>query len=116
MQSTTFVGGDVSKATIHFARYGDAQPAQVVADRKAALKAYLQRLPASTALAVEATPSASLRTGNTYHRLVVDLAYQAPLRVFVLNPKDVSHYRQGVGARAKPVLSLSKGPTGWMPS
>jgi transposase len=93
MQSITFVGGDVSKATIHFAVYGDEQPVQVVANQKRPLMTYLKQLPPQTWLAVEAT--------NTYHRLVVDLAYQAHRRVFVLNPKDVSHYRQGVGYRAK---------------
>ena len=93
MQSTTFVGGDVSTETISFAMYGDTQPVQAVSTQKQALMAYLQQLPPQTWLAVEAT--------NTYHRLVVALAYQAHRRVLVLNPNDVSHYRQGVGYRAK---------------
>ena len=93
MQSTTFVGGDVSKQTICFARYGDSGPVQVVPNQKQALIAFLKTLPKQTAIAVEAT--------NTYHKLLAKLAYRLKHVVYVLNPKDVHHYSKGVGNRAK---------------
>lgn len=45
MESTTFIGGDVSKDTISFAIYGDTQPVQVVPNQKQALIAYLKNYP-----------------------------------------------------------------------
>lgn len=92
MQTTTFIGGDVSKAEICFVAYGH-HAVHRVANNKAALNSYLKALPADTMLAVEAT--------NTYHKLTASLADALGIRVHVLNPRDVHYYASSVGARAK---------------
>ena len=92
MQTATFIGGDVSKAEVCFDRYGE-HAVQRVANRKADLERYLRTLPAGTLLAVEAT--------NTYHELTVALAATLGVEVYVLNPRDVHFYAQGLGARIK---------------
>ena len=53
----------------------------------------MQGLPAGTRVGVEATGS--------YHQLVADLAHAAGLTVYVLNPRDMKKYAEGVGRRGK---------------
>jgi len=92
MKTATFVGCDVAKAELCFAVHGTAH-VQRIANQKGELNRFLNTLPPTSLLAVEAT--------NTYHQLVVELAHARGIRVYVLNPRDLSHYASSIGARAK---------------
>jgi transposase len=84
------IGIDVAKKELVIAL--DQQLRQVPNNHRA-VTAWLKELPAGCCLAMEAT--------GTYHQLVAELAYEAGLRVYVLNPKDVHEYRKQTGRRAK---------------
>lgn len=88
----TFIGADAAKDEIVFATHGEDR-VQAVANSEKELLRFFQSLPANSALAIEAT--------NTYHWLAAQLAHAAGVRVYVLNPRDLSHYGNSVGVRAK---------------
>lgn len=92
LNTPCFIGADVAKAEIVIATYGDSATRQV-ANTKAALKTWLKTLPPGTCLGLESTGS--------YHELLAELAHGGGLTVYLLNPKDVRHYAQSVGTRAK---------------
>jgi len=89
---TTFIGVDVSKATLVTCVH-DSSTRCTLANQRGAIAAWLKSLPAGSAIGVEAT--------STYHELLADLAHSHGLLVYVLNPKDVHRYAKGVGIRAK---------------
>jgi transposase len=93
MQSPLFIGVDVAKDNVVLACSQASFAVRTVANQPAALKAFLQTLPAQSCIAMEAT--------GGYHLRLADLAHQLGLRVYVLNPKDLYHYAKGVGMRAK---------------
>lgn len=93
MQSPLFIGVDVAKDNVVIACSQASFAVRTVPNRLAALKAFLQTLPAQSCIAMEAT--------GGYHLRLADLAHQLGLRVYVLNPKDLYHYAKGVGMRAK---------------
>ena len=90
--SQTVVGIDIAKAEIVVFR-ADLQTIESVKNDRAALKRWLKALPANSALAVEAT--------NIYHLDTVELAHEMGHQVYVVDAYRVSHYRSGVGQRAK---------------
>ena len=92
MMKITFIGGDVAKSQILFAQHGKDRVEQV-ANSKTDLRRFFKRLPTGSALAMEAT--------NTYHELAAQLAYDLGIDVYVLNPRDVSHYANSIGMLAK---------------
>lgn len=93
MQSPLFIGVDVAKDNVVLACSQASFAVHTVPNKPAALKAFLQTLPAQSCIAMEAT--------GGYHLCLADLAHQLGLRVYVLNPKDLYHYAKGVGMRAK---------------
>ena len=93
MQSALFIGVDVAKDSVMVACSQETFAARTVPNKPAALKNFLQALPAGASIAMEATGS--------YHQCLADLAHALGLRVYVLNPRDLYHYAKGVGMRAK---------------
>ena len=92
LNTPCYIGIDVAKADVVIATYGDSTT-RTMANTKAALKAWLKTLPAGSCLGLESTGS--------YHELLAALAHGAGFTVYLLNPKDVRHYAQSVGTRAK---------------
>lgn len=90
MQSN--VGVDVAKDFV-VAALLEAGSIRKVQNQAAALKAWLRTLPTGTRVGMEAT--------GRYHGLLADLAHEAGLTVYVLNPKDVWYYAKGLGRRGK---------------
>jgi len=93
MQSALCIGVDVAKDNVVVACSQETFAPRIVPNKPAALKTFLRSLPPQCCIAMEATGS--------YHLGLADLAHQLGLRVFVLNPRDLSHYAKGVGLRAK---------------
>jgi len=92
LTSQTVVGIDVAKAEIVVYR-ADQQTLESIKNERAALKRWLKTLPAQSAIALEAT--------NIYHLDTVELAHEMGHQVYVVDAYRVSHYRRGVGQRAK---------------
>jgi transposase len=85
-----FIGVDVAKASLVIAQGGQLLN---LPNRKRNLQRWLRSLPEGCAIALEAT--------SHYHQLLTDLAYAAGHTVYVLNPKQLKHYRTATAARAK---------------
>jgi len=83
-------GVDVAKAELVLANGGQIT---TIANQSRAVKAWLSQLKAPALIAMEST--------STYHQLLADLAFAAGHRVFVLNPKQLKHYRTATQGRAK---------------
>jgi transposase len=92
MKSITFIGVDVCQATLEVAVEGSAQVKKVV-NSAAAIRAWLKGLPQNCRLAVESTAK--------LHLPLVRAALAAGHVVYVLNPRDLSHYARSLGRRAK---------------
>ena len=92
MQEEIFIGVDVAKDEVVYAIDGQSQVG-CVANDASSLTAWLGQFALGTRIAMEST--------GRYHLLLANLAHQAGLRVYVLNPVDVKHFRQSNGIRAK---------------
>ncbi|MGZ5095815.1 MAG: IS110 family RNA-guided transposase [Burkholderiales bacterium] len=66
---------------------------QRIANERRAIIAWLRSVPSGSRLGMEAT--------GGYHELLADLAHKARFKVFVINPRDLRRYAQGVGRRGK---------------
>lgn len=93
MPSPLNVGVDVAKDSFQATCVGSPPQAWQVANRRAAIRAWLNRLPPGSRVAMEAT--------GGYHQLLADLAHAQGMSVYVLNPCDLRHYAQAVGIRGK---------------
>lgn len=93
MQSILDVGADVGSRFIVVACAAHSFAPRTIANERGALKAWLATLPAGCRLGVEST--------GGYHELLADLAHKAGLQVFVINPRDLRRYAEGVGRRGK---------------
>ncbi len=89
---TEIIGVDVAKATVVVATHGQRQT-QELANTPAALRAWLSTLPAGSAIAVEST--------GQYHRQLLAQALACGQTIYLLNPREVRHYGQSLGRRAK---------------
>lgn len=87
------LGIDVAKDTVVVACAGGHFAPRPVANRRAALRAWLASLPPGSRIGVEAT--------GRYHELVADLAHAQGFTVYVLNPKDTRYYARSLGRRGK---------------
>ena len=93
MQSILSFGADVDSRFIVVACGARSfAPCQVANERKA-IAQWLRNVPRGTRLGMESTGS--------YHELLADLAYKAGLQVFVINPRHLRRYAEGVGRRGK---------------
>lgn len=93
MQTPWDVGVDVASKKVMVACAARGFVPRTVANERGALRAWLKELPAGSRIGVEAT--------GACHELVAELAHAAGLTVYVLNPRDVKHYAEGVGRRGK---------------
>jgi len=93
MQTLWDVGVDVSSKTVVAACAARSFAPRTLSNEPKALRRWLESLPAGTRVGVEATGS--------YHQLVADLGHAVGLTVYVLNPRDVKKYAEGVGRRGK---------------
>jgi transposase len=92
LTSQTVVGIDIAKAEV-IAYRADQQTIDPIKNDRTTLKRWLKKLPAHSAIALEAT--------NIYHLDTVELAHEMGHQVYVVDAYRVSHYRRGVGQRAK---------------
>ncbi|WP_448106231.1 IS110 family transposase [Pseudomonas azerbaijanoccidentalis] len=90
--SQVVVGVDVAKDEIVVYR-ADQQKSQVVTNERSALKQWLKKLPAHSAIALEAT--------NTYHLDTTEMAHEMGHDVYVIDGSRLNRYRDGIGIRAK---------------
>jgi transposase len=96
MQTPTIVrniGADVAKDEIVVSCSEGSFAVRKLANKRAALLAFLKGLPPGSRIGMEST--------GIYHELFANLAYKLGFIVFVLNPKDARHYAKGVGQRGK---------------
>lgn len=92
LHPSEFVGVDVAKDEVVAATHGTTT-SRSLENKAAPLKAWLRTLPPNTCIGLEST--------GGYHELLAALAHQAGLTVYLLNPKDVRHYANALGKRAK---------------
>jgi transposase len=85
-------GADVDSRYIQINRHGDST-VHKIENTPPAIRAWLKSITGPARLAVEAT--------GAYHFEVVDQAYKAGLTVYVVNPRAIRKYREGIGQRAK---------------
>lgn len=85
-------GADVSAAHLDLALHGQER-VQRVANEEGAIRRWLRAVPAGSNLGLESTGS--------YHELLARLAHAHGLIVYLLNPRDVKRYAQGLGQRGK---------------
>jgi len=93
MQTPLDIGADISKDYLIVACTQHSFERLKLANQRAVLLAWLKKLPAGSRIRMESTGS--------YHELLAHLAYRLGLSVYVLNAKDVRHYAQATGQRAK---------------
>lgn len=94
MQSILDLGADVDSRYIVIACAAAADRAtQRIANDRKAIRAWLQEVPWGSRLGMEST--------GGYHELLAELADKAGLQVFVINPRDLRRYAEGVGRRGK---------------
>lgn len=91
-QPRCFIGVDVASKHLDVARHGQAQP-QRIGNDEGSIRRWLDGVPRTAVLAMEAT--------GRYHLRLAELAHAHGLRVYVLNPRDVKHYARAVGQRGK---------------
>jgi transposase len=92
IRATLFIGVDVASGHLDACTHGHSAVHRLDNTRPA-IQLWLRKLPAGTQLAMEST--------GRYHQLLAELAVQAGLVVYVLNPRDVRAYANGLGQRGK---------------
>ena len=93
MQSILDLGADVdSRFVVVACAAGSFRPRSIVNERKAII-GWLRTVPRGSRLGMEST--------GGYHELLAELACKAGLRVYVINPRDLRRYAEGIGRRGK---------------
>lgn len=87
------LGADVASAEIVIATADAAQAVVRIANSRKAIMAWLNGLPEEAVIGMEAT--------GRYHDTLADCAAARGFRVYIINPKHLSHYAKGVGQRGK---------------
>lgn len=90
--SKPIVGVDVAKDELVI-YHADTDQLVTIANTKTAIKQWIRALPAPVAVAVEAT--------NIFHLQFADLVHEAGSTIYMVGGYELSHYRKGVGIRAK---------------
>lgn len=85
-------GADVGKDGVVVSQHGSSK-VEELANRRKELEAWVKTLGPGSRIGVEAS--------GLHHRMLVAVAQAAGHAVYVLNPRDVSHYAKGMGRRAK---------------
>jgi transposase len=93
MQSNSMIHGvDVAKDELMVGHLGD-KAVHRLDNKAAAIRCWLRRLPQGSVVAMEST--------GRYHRLLAQLAFEAGMRVYVLNARNVHFYAKALGTRSK---------------
>jgi len=87
-----FIGVDVSQDTLDVAGV-PGKKHSIIANRASDIKLWLKSLPPACRIAMEST--------GRHHQLLAELAHEAGLHVYVLNPKRVWYAARGDGRRSK---------------
>lgn len=90
MASEMMIGIDVAKDSLVI---DDGVTTTSIVNEEAAIACWLATIPLASLIGLEAT--------GGYHQPLADLAFQAGMVVYLLNPRDVRHYAQGLGRRGK---------------
>lgn len=90
--SVVSYGADVDSRFIQINRHGEST-VQKIENSPRAVRAWIKSTSFPARLAVEAT--------GAYHLELVDQAHKAGLTVYVVNPRAIRQYREGVSQRAK---------------
>jgi transposase len=85
-------GVDVAKDELVVGQLGN-KPVHRLENKAAAIRCWLRPLPKACVVAMEST--------GRYHRLLAQLAFEAGMRVYVLNARNVHFYAKGLGMRSK---------------
>jgi transposase len=86
------LGVDVASAHLDISIHGTQRVQRIDNDAKA-IRQWLRSVPAGSLLGLEST--------GAYHREFAQLAHAHGVVVFVLNPRDIKRYAQGLGQRGK---------------
>lgn len=92
MNSSSFIGVDVSQRTLDIAS-DESAPVLQIANTRRAIEQWLKQIPQGSCIAVESTGS--------LHQLLVKCALAKGHTVYVLNARDLAHYARSLGRRAK---------------
>jgi transposase len=93
MQLMLDLGADVDSRYIVVACAAQSWAPRKIANQRKAILAWLAELPAGSRLGMEST--------GGYHELLAELAHKAGFAVFVINPRDLRRYSEGLGRRGK---------------
>jgi transposase len=93
MQSILDLGADVDSRYVVVACAAESFRPQRIANERKAILGWLRAVPRGSRLAMEST--------GGYHELLAELAHRAGLQVFVINPRDLRRYAEGIGRRGK---------------
>ena len=93
MQTALDVGIDVASQAVVVACAAGSFAPRTLRNEARELRSWLGSLPAGSRVGMEAT--------GRYHQRVADLAHASGLTVYVLNPRDLKKYAEGVGRRGK---------------
>lgn len=88
----SFWGVDVAKDHLDISLHGSYQVQRISNNIKAITK-WLRSVPANSRLGLESTSS--------YHLALATLAHEQGITVYLLNPRDIKRYAQGLGQRGK---------------
>lgn len=86
------IGVDTAKASLEIAA-SDQDGTLTIDNTRSAIRQFLKGMPEGASLAIEAT--------NTFHMEMVEQADAAGIAVYVVDAYQLSHYRKGIGGRAK---------------
>lgn len=87
------IGADVGSIEIVMACADSNQAVTTIANHRKTIDAWLKQLPKDAVIGMEAT--------GRYHDVLANCAVRRGHRVYVINPKCLSHYAKGVGQRGK---------------
>ena len=93
MQTPLDIGVDVASRHVVAACAARSFPPRKLPNELGALRAWLSGVPRASRIGLEAT--------GACHQLLADAAHAAGMTVYVLNPRDVKKYGEGVGRRGK---------------
>lgn len=93
MQSNSMIHGvDVAKDELFVGQPG-SKAVHRLDNKAAAIRCWLRSLPKGCVVAMEST--------GRYHRVLAQLAFEAGMKVYVLNARNVHFYAKGLGMRSK---------------
>lgn len=93
MQSIFDMGADVDSRYIVIACAAGSQAVRRIANKRKEILVWLKELPRGSRVGMEST--------GGYHEVLAALAHRAGMEVFVINPRDLRRYAEGVGRRGK---------------